>query len=127
MINANELRLCLGNWVEANSPPMIVGSINEFDIDLYMPDSEADCFSFDISRINGIPLTPEILEKAGFVIPAGNHSYTVVEDGVIKYKFEMGFYHTFIIGNTVFSHIKYVHQLQNLYFDLTGEELEINL
>ena len=27
----------------------------------------------------------------------------------------------------LFKHIKYLHQLQNLYFALTGKELEVNL
>jgi hypothetical protein len=78
-----------------------------------------------------IPLTPEILEKAGF--KKGEPFYISHED-------------TFYLGDRYFwvqhcfchktSHesaivlawwVKYVHQLQNLYFALTGEELEINL
>lgn len=54
----------------------------------------------DSESIQPIPLTNEIRKKAGdFVDFSANH----------------------------YDHIQYVHQLQNLYFALTGEELNINL
>ena len=61
-----------------------------------------------------IPLTPEILEKvrfAGTIFPA---QLSISDSG--KYYW----------GN-INVELKYLHQLQNLYFALTGEELEIKL
>lgn len=65
-----------------------------------------------------IPLTEEWLLKFGFYHYSGaiyskNHYYLVLE----------GF--NFMYGQTVLTKIKYVHQLQNLYFALTGEELQV--
>jgi hypothetical protein len=92
-----------------------------------------DGISFEESirtNYNPIPLTPEILVKAGFE----NKSSTT------DYIFEYG---NFIIGGTrkrlfpsVWGEdglqdygdlIEYVHQLQNLYFALTGKELTFDL
>jgi hypothetical protein len=70
----------------------------------------------------GIPLTPEILEKAGF-------NYKVLD----QYKNEYFYYH---LGGLLVrrydkaimsTDIKYIHQLQNLYHSLIGNELEIPL
>lgn len=81
---------------------------------------------------DAIPLTPKILEKAGFErIPELSEThweYKLTTKSSVKI-----FYHcgtsSFIIGNPCASRttIIYLHQLQNLYFALTGTELEINL
>ena len=68
-----------------------------------------------------ITLTEEILLKCGFV------NWDKVDDcyiikGLIIWKCNEMF---LCYKNGV--HIKYLHQLQNLYFALTNEELEINL
>ena len=75
-----------------------------------------------------IPLTPEILEKAGFVkgLSSAIHrrqDYQMERFGIICIcNSENQF---FVNGRLVV--LKYVHQLQNLYFALTGEELNIEL
>lgn len=78
--------------------------------------------TFEINDIKPIPLTPEILEKAGFE-RIGN-----------KWKLKnisIGLGNSFIsclIGQTYIEpNLKHLHQLQNLYFALTGEELKIEL
>ena len=81
--------------------------------------------------IEPIPLTPEILEKAGFVTSEELSYKTVynlkgveislIKDKRILFDVDNG---DFVFG---FTKIKYIHQLQNLYFALTGEELEVNL
>lgn len=114
MIQANELRI--GNYLyyrdkESFLEVVSLGSkfetINERGL-LYGSD--------DIEEYNPIPLTEEILlncdelnellliDKIGFVIFKNSYSYQfVIED------------------------YKYLHQLQNLYFALTGEQLGIKL
>lgn len=71
--------------------------------------------------LEGLPLTEEWLLKFGFEKKSeGKFEHNV--NPLIIYKNErMGFYYGEAIG---ISH-NYVHQLQNLYFALTGEELTI--
>ena len=75
-----------------------------------------------------IPLTEEWLLKFGFVytddVENLNRDYKLQE-------FEIQLHldvNDFICCNTIpnYVQIKYVHQLQNLYFDLTNEELTLN-
>lgn len=74
-----------------------------------------------------IELTPEILEKCGFVKPA--HSYI----GDIFHLSEWDEYplNWCVAMNknnaVIILKLKHLHQLQNLYFALTGEELEVKL
>jgi len=111
MINANELRI--GNIVigSHSDTPSIVGYHEVTAFDLY---GNRNNF------FEPIPLMPEILEKFGF---EKLHPYKIWSNGKcgLSYK-EDGTWHE-TIGNS----FKYVHQLQNLYFALTGEELNINL
>lgn len=83
-----------------------------------------------------ITLTPEILEKCGFIDRSGTLANRrgfglqlfdrmeivwYVQEGYIRYQTKVqGFTHTF-------EHIKYLHQLQNLYFILTDQQLKIKL
>jgi hypothetical protein len=131
-MNANELRL--GNWVEANSPMMQVKEITEHTVGLYMPGSEADPFLYDIDEINPIPLSPEILEKCGFELNRNNELSIEIND--IASHLELmsgagGFYYPSFTQTpqgdeertVYFNRINSLHQLQNLIYALTGEEL----
>lgn len=123
MIKANELRV--GNWVidpvDGRMKTTNIYQIGKHQIDdtntNYLP----------------IPLTPEILEKAGFVKYqyGGNNQF----EGY-KVRWSKDSIYGFLTSDNIFAllgferrhqNIKYLHQLQNLYFALTGEELEINL
>lgn len=70
-----------------------------------------------MSDLSPIPITPEILEKCGFV----SNPY--------QDRYEFGDIHVEYCGIrdicwiNSHPHIEYLHQLQNLYFALTGEEL----
>lgn len=87
-----------------------------------------------------IPLTPELLERCGFKWQDG---YLLIS---LKYaKLELGFYAGVADKMSLFqtsipgkgsqvteigfgeNHPEYLHQLQNLYFALTGDELIIKL
>ena len=65
-----------------------------------------------INEVKPIPLTEEWLLKFGFIW-----------DGDIKIL--KGYLNDYVDGNGE-ARLKYVHQLQNLYFALTGEELKPN-
>jgi hypothetical protein len=93
----------------------------------------------DYERIKGIPLTEEWLYKFGFKnIDKGDNDYITYTDSNHDYYLQIdvrrkdGKY--LILDNSfddlrAFSmvDIMYVHQLQNLYFALTGEELILNI
>lgn len=111
MIKASELRI--GNWVLAGGEPFEVN-----------PDVIAVIYN-EGGRVeyNPIILTHELVIKAGFWrYGAGsfakNKIWIVYASGT--YFFEVG-------DITIGRGIMYLHQLQNLYYALTGEELEINL
>jgi hypothetical protein len=74
-----------------------------------------------------IPLTEEILLKAGFERIENN--WKVLDCVCLKLSWERlaGFWVTFENESIYLPHIKYLHQLQNLKFSLTNEELTINL
>lgn len=139
-MNAQELRL--GNWVQPkNAPAMIVKEIKAGGIGLYMPGSDGDSFYFDNDEISPIELTKEILLKCGLKAEYGwGEIYPLPFAVSIKFE-ENKFWLTqqmpqfddfgdekcvqYRDENTM--EIKYLHQLQNLYFALTGEELSVTL
>jgi len=110
-MRANELRI--GNWVSN-------GDI-EFQI------TSKDIYHRDVrvygSFIKGIPITPEWLERVGFeknIFSNGDYKY--IKSGLsISSNLQSA---NWKFGRIENERCKYVHQLQNLYFALTGEELE---
>jgi hypothetical protein len=80
-------------------------------------DSELDIENYDLQPI---PLTEEWLERFGFAFYFFSGTYA--KNG-IKIVSENTFWCLNVTG--IIITIKHVHQLQNLYFALTGEELQI--
>lgn len=124
MIDLTELRI--GNWITVgkSNPIQITGIFNEYIRALVLFPVHDD--------VNPIPLTPEWLERFGFsekYHSAGNHwtrKAKSVNAGCVLIDPEdeeteklkgIFYYSNWGID------ILYVHQLQNLYFALTGEEL----
>lgn len=118
MIQANELRI--GNWVYNT---YVKGYMEVYPMmihQLYKIETEGK-----YSNIEPILLTEEILLKAGFE----DKEYTMELNSI---SFSWG---SRIIATKKrqswkcdnYEHIQYLHQLQNLIFALTGNELEINL
>ena|ERR1700739_3025639 len=130
-IKAEELRI--GNWI-LGPKGMILKSCKTIEF--------WDLISYQITHLNEkdsfalctpISLTPELLKKAGFeMMPNGFAATTLLKAGIrIAYHnwnasecslFQQGIYFDFAAGQ-----FKFVHQLQNLFFALTGEELQIDL
>lgn len=78
-------------------------------------------------RIKPIPLTEEILLKCGFENDVKN-LYSLIKNDEFYIKYNVhnnGFY--LCINGFYIIRVNNLHQLQNLYFALTREELEINL
>jgi len=91
------------------------------------------------SEYKGISLTPEMLEKCGFVKKRrynANHYFKIIlkTDFYLRASFIGGFYWGFDMDKNNMdcefndlTRLEYLHELQNLYFALTKTELEINL
>ena len=114
-MKANELRI--GNWVDNG-----VGDNYIIDTSWFMDIlnfAQVNNLSTDLKPI---PLTEEWLIKFGgdCTIMEGYPVYFLNPFSIEFYELECVFH----IGNSSTT-IKYVHQLQNIYFALTGEELTI--
>lgn len=74
--------------------------------------------------IKGIPLTEEWLEKFGFRY---NNGFKTINIGVFDMVYKSETIELFYNDNLAnyCAKCKYVHQLQNLYFALTGKELTL--
>ena len=86
-----------------------------------------------IVHVEPIPLTEEWLDKFGLIVEGKVWNFHIEKDMpthyyLYKIKGFRGFMFAYEDGNRNFhtlSDLLYVHQLQNLYFALTGEELTI--
>ena len=134
MIKANELRI--GNYVSVPLYDVLsikkVVSINEEGIDY---DNGLDAYHYGLETLIPIPLTPEILKQCNYY---QYYSNRVLENTEIwknpdTYICDLRRYIIddyppyFLHERTGKIEIKYLHQFQNLYFALTGEELKVNL
>lgn len=120
MIKATELRI--GNWVLIRDNLLCVKGISKKVSLGNTPDSEFVHDEFDCSVIKPVPLTPEMLERCGF---ERVYSSLVFGDYYLydAPDFEGNWWFKNLEHNFKVVKIKYLHQLQNLYFALTGEEL----
>jgi len=113
----DEKELRIGNWITHPQNSNNYFQVNKDTFqhpDLYRP----------------IPITEEWLLKFGFELKKvmmGGREY----EGWVNFSFHID---TNYIENTLFYHwmgdkikLKHVHQLQNIYFALTNEELKIEL
>lgn len=121
-MKATELRI--GNWVYQSS---LYGNAQCSAYEIYNFDRMQKCgFGADYYKHwEPIPITPEIFEKAGFLNNNGYFSHQKLGPTFLQQGADWFFVKT--MGGGKLTTIKYVHQLQNLYFALTGEELKIKL
>jgi len=130
-MKANELRI--GNYVEVRNKKSRENSwypwvqIRVTAIGVIAPLAEEFASNREGQEFRPIPLTEEWLEKFGFEIVWDGHAEKWVGDFEYCVNYEEGY--LFFGQCDDYSHsidgINYVHQLQNLYFALTGDELEI--
>src|SRR5690349_14348739 len=109
-ISANELRI--GNWLLDGNGNYYQFEVADFALLSTRPDT---------TECNPIPLTPEILTAAGFIKSADDRFYG--HDFQPIYHIQSGYYGA--VGMPLYFKMRYLHQLQNLYFALTGTELEV--
>ena len=124
MINANELRI--GNWVKFKH---LLGFIITIKQDNCEIQSDRIIVNSSYDDIIPIPLTPEILEKCGFEKEDIETHTDKTTRGLYKSILMMlpatsNCWYAAPFGYPLSLHrTLYLHQLQNLYFALTGEEL----
>lgn len=130
MIDARELRI--GNLVNGitlgKKIPVVVEGIHKNGINPHVDSLGELDVDWYFDRIEPIPLSPEILEKCGFEENNfhSDHWYHV-ELGPHIIEYDDGTYILEAVsGASVSNCFKYLHQLQNLYFALTGQELNYN-
>lgn len=136
MIQVNELRI--GNWIMDRG-----GKIWQIDhweyknklcakepiIDFNGIKMQGHPLTEELEFLQPIPLTPEILEKCGFVKSGESHRIKLNEvEEICFYNTHIGYeligrHQTIEGGWTRKLYLKHLHQLQNLYYALTGEEL----
>lgn len=137
MIPANELRI--GNWVGlTGTDKWYKFGVNMFSIIAQKGEHESISYyaiDAETNILSPIPLIPEILEKCGFRDKTNGWYhidwFALEEDCRLAINVKSGRCSIFEYdesGMAFTKHpIKYLHQLQNLYFSLTGEELEVNI
>lgn len=81
--------------------------------------------------VSPIPLTPEWLERFGWVWNSETETFEKFPNGDARMHLKertLGGYGMFnyVLKATIVDSIHYVHQLQNLYFALTGQELVLS-
>jgi hypothetical protein len=134
MIKANELRI--GNLLHADwDRGRFVAAVEIRETKVIVNDNDWSCLKYD--ELSPISVTEEWLRKLGlvedkyyrknYVIQTGNEYFSVhfQEDNE-------EYYRGWIVNNDQsdalchrIAKVEFVHQLQNLFFALTGEELTI--
>lgn len=129
-MKAQELRI--GNYY------MIDGRCFKMDIKMMYAFCSGS-FLYDIDKILGIPLTEDILLKCGFTVKS---LIDIEQDRITVYHHEkLGYLSrdfAYAINDTneycemdnllkLSVPMNYIHQLQNLFHSITGEELEVKL
>jgi hypothetical protein len=132
MIAANELRI--GNWIirksSGNHQQVREILTTRVLLDNEPPLNPRKHMTVSLLSIDPIHLSPEILEKCGGIKQPDNNGtdlYWFKKDfGIRLLNYTDPIVH--ILGyDRRHQNIKYIHQLQNLYFAIVGEELQVNL
>ena len=125
IMKANELRI--GNLIEYRISDRFDKrkewwEVSEIDADdihwlsKVMPEDE---------DFRAIPITEELLEKLGFKQNKFDKVFEVENCQIEIYFFDNDIKCTVCVDSVINKNIKHVHQLQNLYFALTGSELTV--
>jgi len=125
MIQANELRI--GNWLadKQNRKGKVI-ELTPRTITVKMPFSKLKDTYIGKSAFKGIPITEDILLKAGF---EKNGSYKEIKLNQVSITIKLldGEYFLVDASGWYGKGFIYLHSLQNLIYALTGTELTINL
>lgn len=125
-MKATELRI--GNLVEIGinkNGSSILGEVEGYANYSILAKSNGNCIMIKIDCVKPIPLTEEWLLRFGFVKIENNWKCLDLIFATISWERSAGIALSFDKESIFLPNTKYVHQLQNLYFALTGEELTL--
>lgn len=108
--------LMIGNWVKLFSCEDFIEEIGKEYI-------ETTSFrKVSIKDVSGIPLTPEWVERFGFELNKDGvfvlNKFCIEDREAEENRFGSW------MNNNYLMEVKFIHQLQNLYFAITGKELK---
>lgn len=123
MIPTFDLRI--GNWITVSDVIYRLTGVSEAKVTL-----KGHKGGFKQEDLHPIPITPEILEKAGFKRRGQSSLYDKIPDEGFTYHI---YWHRIIIfhgpDNTLChwlnTRIVFLHQIQNIYYCLTGREIQV--
>lgn len=123
--------LTIGNWVfDGNHTkfPMQITSLSEGYVTMSFPSNEGMDWESKPEDLQGIPLTPELLEKIGYERPfetdfTHREIYFDLDYDVECDEFYWWFNNEYRMGKP----IKYLHELQNQIRMFRKQELKVNL
>lgn len=122
-MNINELRIN-NRVLNDNDFEMFVVGIYHDEVFLDFEGNEADYFVYKSSEIKPIVLTEQMLLDFGFVYNMKNNFYSKYDEelgnDILVIRYGGIFYE---LGKSKYKQIKYLHQLQNLFFSLKEIEL----
>lgn len=135
----NELRI--GNYIQYMKDGYIkydtVKSIYYDDeLKIYrieLNNRDFNLYHLTVNGINPIQLNIEILKKCGFKTQEEGLMTRYVADCSIKVEIGHDNIYTYLAynygcgGRWIFTKAKFLHQLQNLYYSISGEELNITI
>lgn len=125
-MKASELRV--GNYVTTGKKEWVISVVSDSN-EVRVTDGKFTAIAqIPINEIHPIPLTEEWLLKFGLNNPTNEKPYHFKKSAVeflhSEFQDELK---CFCNDKPMFSFpCKYVHQLQNIYYSITGEELKIN-
>lgn len=118
------IRFLTGDIVYIHGSVRVISSCDGYYATYY--DEDETLQEVNVNLIEGIPLTPAILEKNGWKKPDGFDSYWLDKIGLLQ---EGDTWHS-ALGSTkiaiTLGNIQYVHELQHLFFGLRiDHEMEV--
>ena len=139
--------LCIGNWVfdgERTQFPMFIRGIGDDYVYLDFPQNQGDLWESKPEDLQGIPLTPELLEKMGAEKVSSKKndttlmhlcSYTlttslnlwIVFEGNVDIRTEVRYNTPQLINMGTSYSVHYLHELQNLFWNITKQQLNVKL
>lgn len=133
MIDVHDLRI--GNWVydgERTQFPMFVQTIGEDYVYLDFEGNEGDLWESTPEELQGIPLTDELLGKIGFY---RNEIWWRKQEEGYAVDVSVGLAYVQVEkwdGDRVHSRctchgVRFVHELQNLFWNTIKQQLKVNL
>lgn len=131
--------IMLNNWVLHNGEPRQISGLHGDFVSLFCKGCDKAQFETLTKNINPIPLTEDILLKAGFgkrdnkcflIIPTGVALHSIYFE--VEFEYERMIFIMWVGKDTentkkVFLNIQSLHELQNLFKSLTGNDLKIEL